>query len=194
MIEGPIPPDEPQRLAALRKLNVLDSGIEARFERITQMVRRLLNVPIASISLVDQTRQWSKSYPGLPSAETPRNIAFCPHTILGDEVMVVHNATNDPRFADNPLVVGDPHIIFYAGQPLRSPDGYKVGALCAIDHQPRTLTPEQLQTLKELAAMVEVELAALTPSKIREGLLAELGFSLKEPGISSAGAEPSGNL
>ena len=176
MIEGPIPPDEPRRLASLRELDVLDTDVEARFERITRMVCRLLDVPIAAVSLVDETRQWFKSVQGLGVREMERCVAFCPHAILGDETMVVNDAHGDPRFADNPLVLNDPHIVFYAGHPVRSPDGFKVGTLCAIDRKPRTLTADQLQTFKELAAMVEVELKALMKSEIQNGLMAELGI------------------
>lgn len=176
MIEGPIPSDEPQRLASLRQLDVLDTAIEARFERITKMVCRVLDVPISAVSLIDEKRQWFKSVQGLSVRETPRGIAFCPHAIVGEEIMVVSDAHADPRFSDNPLVVNDPHIVFYAGQPIHAPDGSKVGTLCAIDKKPRTLTADQMQTLKELAAMVEVELRALIKSEIRQGLMTEAGI------------------
>lgn len=175
MTEAPIPSDEPGRLAALRELGVLDTAAEARFERITKMVCRLLDVPIAAVSLVDEKRQWFKSMQGLDLHETSRGVGFCPHAIVGDETMIVSDAHADPRFADNPLVVNDPHIVFYAGQPLHAPDGSRVGTLCAIDRKVRSLTAEQRQLLKELAAMVEVELRAFIKSDIERGLKSEAG-------------------
>ena len=118
MIEAELPVNEKERLVSLRNLNVLDTPLEERFERITRMVCRALNVPIAGISLVDEARQWFKSIQGITTSETPRSIAFCSHAILKDELMVIPDATEDVRFVDNPLVTGDPNIRFYAGQPL----------------------------------------------------------------------------
>lgn len=139
-MQAPAIPDyERQRLDALRRLAILDSSAEERFDRITRMARNLFEVPISLISLVDGERQWFKSRCGLDAQETPRDISFCGHAILGEEIFVVEDATRDPRFADNPLVLGDPHIRFYAGSPLHIAGGYKVGTLCLIDRQPRQL-------------------------------------------------------
>src|SRR5438270_10055720 len=119
MIPPALPADEPERLAALQALHVLDTPPEERFDRITRVARRLFGVPIALISLVDARRQWSKSRQGLDLPEAAREVSFCGHAILGDEVFVVPDARQDPRFAANPLVTSEPHVRFYAGQPLR---------------------------------------------------------------------------
>ena len=161
MQAAPLPPDEALRLAALQKLRLLDTPGEERFDRITRLAQRIFGVPVTTISLIDAHRQWYKSSPGLEehiSRQTPREHSFCGHTILGDEAFVVPDASQDERFADSPLVVGEPNIQFYAGQPLAGPDGFKVGALCLIDRHPREMSPEDLQTLRDLGAMVEREL------------------------------------
>lgn len=158
MQEPAFPADEAHRLGALHALGILDSAPEERFDRITRVAQRLFEVPIALVSLVDANRQWFKSCQGLGARETPRSISFCGHAILGDATLVVPDALADARFADNPLVTGEPHIRFYAGHPLRVADGSRVGTLCLIDRQPRTLAPEELALLADLAAMVEREL------------------------------------
>lgn len=155
------PPDEATRLNTLRHLNILDTPAEERFDRITRMAKRLFNVSIALVSLVDENRQWFKSCIGLNASETPRDISFCGHAILGDDVFIVPDTTKDERFADNPLVINEPHIRFYAGCPIRFTNGSKLGTLCIIDQQPRIFTDEDLLILKDLASMIERELAAL---------------------------------
>ena len=157
----PLPSDEPSRLAALHGLGVLDTPGEERFERITRLARRLFEVPMAAISLVDRDRQWFKSHPGLELDQTPRDVSFCGHAILGDQVLEVPDASADPRFHDNPLVTGEPHVRFYAGCPLKTPDGSKIGTLCVMDTRPRTLSPDDHVVLRDLAEMAEQELAAL---------------------------------
>lgn len=157
-----IPPDESERQHALESLNILDTAMEERFERVTRLASRLIGVPIAAISLIDNDRQWFKSIQGLTSTETSRDVAFCAHTILGNDALIVEDATKDERFTENPLVTGAPGIRFYAGYPVRSPDGHKIGSLCVIDRQPRELTASQLEDLKDLAAMVEVEIKSRT--------------------------------
>nr|WP_254216719.1 sensor domain-containing diguanylate cyclase [Synechococcus sp. CCY 9618] len=147
-----------QRLAKLRSLCILDTTKESRFDRLTRMAQRIFNVPISLVSLVDENRQWFKSCIGLDASETLRDISFCGHAILGSEVFIVEDALQDGRFSDNPLVVDDPHIRFYAGCPLIL-DNRKLGTLCIIDQSPRSLDPDQIDTLKDLAAMVEHELA-----------------------------------
>ena len=153
-----IPPTEDRRLEALRALKLLDTGADARFDRITRIARRLFGVPIALISLVDANRQWFKSRQGLDAPETPRDISFCGHAILGDDIFVVEDALTDPRFADNPLVTGPPHIRFYAGAPLSSADGHRVGTLCIIDRQARFFPADDRQDLRELADWLQDEL------------------------------------
>lgn len=153
-----LPPNESERQKSLESLNILDTAIEERFERVTRLATRLIGTPIAAITLIDGKRQWLKSVQGLDASETPREVSFCGHTILGDKAMVVEDATKDERFHDNPLVTGNPNIRFYAGMPVHAPDGQRIGALCVIDRAPRQLTASQLEDLKDLAAMVEVEI------------------------------------
>lgn len=146
--------DEDARLAALRGYEVLDSAREEAFDRITRLASAIFEVPIALVSLVDEARQWFKSDHGLGVSQTPREVSFCGHAILERAPMVVSDAQGDERFADNPLVLGAPHIRFYAGAPLVTPRGQAVGTLCLIDRQPRSLTPAQRQVLSDLAALV----------------------------------------
>ena len=130
MKSPPLPPDESARIEALRALDVLDTQTEERFDRITRIAKNLFGVSIALVGLVDEHRQWFKSRQGLEASETPRDISFCGHAILGEEIFVVPDASLDPRFSDNPLVTGEPKIRFYAGYPLALPSGCKVGTLC----------------------------------------------------------------
>ncbi|MEE1674801.1 sensor domain-containing diguanylate cyclase [Agarivorans aestuarii] len=155
------PIGEASRLKALKDLDILDTQPEERFDRITRMAKRLFDVPIALVSLVDENRQWFKSCFGVDASETPRDISFCGHAILGDDTFQIEDALNDPRFADNPLVTGYPHIRFYAGHPLVTPEGEKLGTLCIIDTKPKSLSQDDLIALDDLAVMVEQELAAL---------------------------------
>lgn len=154
-----IPQDEQVRLETLRSLDVLDTLTEERFDRLTRLARRLFGVPIALVSLVDGNRQWFKSCIGLEASETSRDISFCGHAILGDEVFIIPNALEDERFADNPLVLDDPKIRFYAGCPL-SLNGHKLGTLCIIDQQPRRFEKEDIEALRDIASMAERELAS----------------------------------
>ena len=152
------PANEPERLAALCALEVLDTPAEPRFDRLTRVAQRHFGVQIALVSLVDAERQWFKSRQGLDAAETPRDISFCGHAILSEETLYVSNALEDERFADNPLVVGGPEIRFYAGAPLHAPGGERIGTLCVIDGEPRQLSAIDLGVLRDLADGVEAEL------------------------------------
>ncbi|MEO8599197.1 MAG: PAS domain S-box protein [bacterium] len=158
MPQAALPHDETERLALLHSLDLLDTLAEPAFDRITRLVARTLRVPIALISLVDTNRQWFKSRVGLDATETPREFAFCAHTILQNSPMIVGDAAKDARFADNPLVTGEPNIRFYAGTPIRTSDGTALGTLCAIDSQPRTLSQDELDTLIDLADLVSKEI------------------------------------
>lgn len=158
MPAAPIPPNDMQRLEALRACAVLDTAPEPAFDDLTALAARLCKVPIALISLLDEQRQWFKSVVGLPICQTPRQQAFCGYTILDDGPLVVENAVLDKRFFDNPLVTGAPGIRFYAGIPLRLQDGRAMGTLCVIDLQPRSLSDEQLADLKALARQAESQL------------------------------------
>jgi len=158
MQEPNIPPNETDRLATLHSLGILDTPRDDRFDRYTRISARIFDMPIAVISLVDRHRQWFKSTEGFDATESPRNISFCGHAILGDEVFEVRNALRDPRFRDNPLVTNQPNIRFYAGAPLEAPNGHKLGTLCILDIVPRQLSDEEKIRLKNLADMVVGEM------------------------------------
>lgn len=160
MPPAPLPPDESERLAALRALEILDTPEDDRFGVFTRLAARAAAVPMAALSLLDADRQWFKSAVGLTTRETSRDMAFCARTILTpDQPLVVPDATRDPRFADNPLVIGTPGIRFYAGVPVRSPSGHALGALCVIDVSPRDPAPGIIETLADLARGVSDALA-----------------------------------
>ena len=155
------PANEATRINTLRALHVLDTSPEERFDRLTRLAKRLFGVPIALVSLVDDDRQWFKSCQGLSATETPRDISFCGHAILDNNIFLITDASLDERFHDNPLVADEPHIRFYAGCPLSVPDGSKLGTLCIIDREPRQFSEEDKALLRDLARMAEQELAAL---------------------------------
>ena len=157
-ISFPIPDGEAARLEALRALDVLDTAPEEQFDRVTRLASQILDAPIALVSLVDEARQWFKSRVGLDATETPREVAFCTHAIMDDEVLVVPDATEDERFRRNPLVVGAPEIRFYAGAPLILSDHVRLGTLCVIDRRARTFSDEQAACLADLASIVVDEL------------------------------------
>ncbi len=161
MLKPGTPQNEQARLATLRSLELLDTAAEECFDRVTRLAKHLFNVPIALVTLVDEDRQWFKSCIGLNVSETPRDISFCGHAILGSSEFVIHDTHLDPRFADNPLVLEEPHIRFYAGNPIRALNGQKMGTLCIIDRQPRTLSKADIAALQDLTSMVEHELAAI---------------------------------
>jgi PAS domain S-box-containing protein len=161
-LPAPVLANETGRLAALHQFRILDTEREERFDRLTRLASLITGAPIALISLVDSERQWFKSRVGLEVAETNRDISFCGHAIVSDEIMVVPDALRDDRFAENPLVTGDPFIRFYAGVPLVARNGYRLGTLCVIDTQPRDgLTEIEKEALLTLAhtAMDEIELS-----------------------------------
>lgn len=168
MIEAPTPANEPQRLAALRALGLLDGKPERAFDDITELARRLLDVPIALVSLVDVDRQWFLSAAGLDAQETPRPISFCGHAIMQSDILIVPDATLDPRFHDNPLVVGDPFLRFYAGQPLRLADGMQIGTLCVLSPAPREDFDEMAQ--RTLARLGRLTLDAIALHAMRAEL------------------------
>jgi diguanylate cyclase (GGDEF)-like protein len=151
---APLPPDETARVEALRATQLLDSEPDELFDRIVRIVCTTLNAPVSLVSLVDSDRQWFKARCGVDARETARNVSFCAWAVLDDEPLIVEDASLDPRFADNPHVNGAPFVRFYAGVPLRS-GGRRIGSLCAIDYTPRTLAPQDLLVLKQLARMVE---------------------------------------
>ncbi|MCP9223802.1 sensor domain-containing diguanylate cyclase [Erythrobacter sp. LQ02-29] len=173
--------DEVARQAALDRLEVLDTGREQQFDKIAGLVRAVFEVPIVTVSLVDRHRQWFKAKIGIGASESARNTSFCTQTVERAEPLVVPDALADPHFADNPSVLGEPYLRAYAGAPLRTSDGYNVGALCVIDTRPRAFTPQQIELLKSFASLVvdELELRQiarsdqLTDALTRRGFLAE---------------------
>ena len=158
MIEPLLPVDEQDRLHSLCSLHLLDTPPEERFDRITRLAAALFDVPIALVSLLDDKRQWFKSRYGLEASHTARSISFCGHAITDGNVLIVPDTLLDPRFVDNPLVTGAPYIRFYAGLPISSPDGFLMGTLCAIDTRPRAETEIYIESLRDLAKLVEEEI------------------------------------
>lgn len=157
-----IPVNEAARLRTLRSLNILDTPREERFDRLTRLAKRIFDVPIATVTLIDGHRQWFKSRVGIDISETPRHMSFCGHAILGNEVFVISDASKDERFVDNPFVLNSPYVRFYAGCPLRYLDDSRLGALCIIDTKPREFEPGDIDALKDLAEIAERELVAVT--------------------------------
>ncbi|QRN94896.1 PAS domain S-box protein [Archangium violaceum] len=176
MIPPPPPADEPRRLRALHRLCLLDTPAEERFDRIVRTAARMFRVPIALVSLVDESRQWFKARVGLDDTSTARSLSFCGHALLTPDTFVVPDALEDVRFFDNPLVTGAPHVRFYAGQPIHAPDGSPVGTLCLIDRRARAFSGEERQQLEDLASWVELELNALTVQEARTALARQERF------------------
>ncbi|MFK8050670.1 MAG: sensor domain-containing diguanylate cyclase [Halioglobus sp.] len=178
---------EQARLETAARLDVLDTPVGDRFISLTRMAKRLFQVPIALVSLVDDNRQTFDRYPGVEVSEVPHIASFCDYTMLGDDVFCVPDASKDPRFEHDPKVASEPHIQFYAGYPLRSTDGLKIGTLCISDQKPRKLSSEDCDSLRDLAQIIERELAAvqlatldeLTNTNNRRGFITLAENSLK---------------
>lgn len=170
--------DEPGRLAALRRYDILDTGAEEEFEQIIQLVQRIFNMPMAAVTLIDSDRQWFKARRGLNVPETPRSMAFCHYTIATSEGLAVEDAEQDPRFAGTPLVVGAPHIRSYLGAPLRTPEGYQVGALCIIGNETRRFSAEDREILRRFSEIVvsQMELRQLASRDSLTGALTRRAF------------------
>jgi signal transduction histidine kinase len=171
----PLPENEEERLIALKSYNILDTAEDEDFDELTVLASAICQTPIALITLIDDKRQWFKSHPGIPQTETPKEIAFCTHTIVQtNDIMVVNDARRDERFANNPLVTGDTRVIFYAGVPLVNEDGFALGSLCVIDHQHKELTDVQTNALKIIAKQVinklELRRKAIVLEKINQDL------------------------
>ena len=177
-MKAPVKPkNEISRLHDLKDLNILDTPINKQFERITRITKALFHVPIVAISLIDQERQWFKSIQGLDVCETSRDVSFCGHTILQDEIFIINDAFLDERFKDNPLVTAAPKIRFYAGFPIKSKNGNKIGSLCIIDTIPRSYLAEELEKLKDMAALVEDELLNQKRHELQSNLIQKLDES-----------------
>jgi GAF domain-containing protein len=154
----PIPENEAERLAALREFDILDTDAEKVFDDLTRLATYICKTPIALITLLDSDRQWFKSKVGITATETSRDVAFCSHAIMQTDTFIVPNAAEDDRFKTNPLVTSEPSIRFYAGSPLTTSQGYKLGTLCVIDKIPRELSEGQLAALKALSFQVTTQL------------------------------------
>ena len=166
-----ITPDEAMRLQALRNLRLVDTPLDERFERLTRLAKRVLDVDIVAVSLVEADRQFFKSIQGFNACETSREISFCGHAINEQDLFLIEDARKDERFADNPLVTGPPKIVFYAGVPLHSPDGFKVGTLCALHTSPKKFTETDKDQLRDIAALVELELQVAASSAVQAALV-----------------------
>lgn len=181
MLAAKIPNNEYGRLQKLKGYQVLDTSAEKEYDDITKLASFICETPIALISLVDKDRQWFKSKIGLNPPELARDIAFCAHTILTDDVLIVSDSSKDQRFYDNPLTTNSPHIQFYAGAPLITPDGWKIGTLCVIDRKPRELSKEQLSALKTLSQNV----VALLELRLNRQKVKDLERAINEHSIVS---------
>ncbi len=174
--------DEFGRMAAVHRYEILDTPREAPFDRITGLVRAVLGVPISTLSLIDTDRQWYKSCVGMESTDLPRELSFCTHTIQSRAPLYVPDTLKDVRFAQYPSVTGEPYIRSYLGIPLATPDGYNLGALCALDVKPREFSDGQIEVLKSFAALAENELElrriaqidSLTGAATRRSFLLEM--------------------
>ncbi len=165
MKKAPIPDNDLERLEALRKYEILDTDVEKSFDQITKLASAICETPIALVSLIDKERQWFKSHHGLDARETPRDISYCGHAIMSDKILIVEDASDDQRFCDNPLLIGAPHVKFYAGVPLVDEEGFKLGTLCVIDHEAKKLSEKQIESLEALASNV-ISLLALRKKNI----------------------------
>ena len=157
-MNAPVPENEAARLETLRQYEILDTDPEESFNDLTRLAAYICDTPIALITLVDSNRQWFKARVGLDAKETSRDISFCAHAIMQDGPFIVRDALDDSRFRANPMVLSDPYIRFYAGSPLMSPEGFKIGTLCVIDREPRELSPKQMAALKILGNQVITQL------------------------------------
>lgn len=160
-----IPENEEERLKSLYLTDLLDTGSEERFDRLTRLAKKIFQVPVVLISLLDRERQWLLACEGLGTRETPRNVSFCGHAILQEGPFIVNDAANDERFHDNPLVTGEPHIRFYAGYPVHLPDGAVAGTLCLIHSTPRGFNDDDIALLRDLAFIVEDEFKIIGMAK-----------------------------
>jgi diguanylate cyclase (GGDEF)-like protein len=180
MIPAPIPENDAERVASLEGMTLLSTPREGDLDRITRTAQKVLGTDMALVSLVDADRQWFKSRFGLDTTETRRDISFCGHAILEDQTFIVESALEDERFHDNPLVAGDPKVRFYAGQPLTNDEGYRIGTLCVISSEPRTLDDDERQTLEDLGRMVEIVLDNRKLSETQAALLESLDSAKRE--------------
>jgi len=158
MKKAPIPKDELKRIASLYALDLLDTPPEERFDRLTSCATKIFHVPISTLTLIDANREWFKSCQGLSKTEGDRAISFCGHALVENEILIIKDTLKDERFADNPMVTGGPHIRFYAGVPIMSADGQRIGVFCIKDAKPREFSKEDQEILEGLASWAELEI------------------------------------
>jgi diguanylate cyclase (GGDEF)-like protein len=158
MVKPQNPENELKRLEILKSLNILDTLPENSFDRVTRIAKSIFGVSISLVSLIDKDRQWFKSSQGISIKETSRDTSFCGHAILGDDIFNIPDASKDERFSDNPFVIGNPNIRFYAGYPIKSSKGFNIGTLCIIDTKPKILTYNEKIILEDLASIINQEL------------------------------------
>lgn len=175
MVTPPQPANEASRLEALRTYNILDTLSEKDYEDITHLAAAICKTPVSLITFIDEDRQWFKSHYGTLETETKREYAFCAHALNSPkEALIIEDSRKDKRFADNPMVTGDPYVIFYTGMPLITPDGHALGTLCVIDHEPRKLSTDQLNALdilsKQVVTLLEMRKSNIELQKIKEEL------------------------
>jgi diguanylate cyclase (GGDEF)-like protein/PAS domain S-box-containing protein len=162
---------EAERLASLRRMDLLDTAAEPEFDELVELAAAICGTPMGLITLVDEHRQWFKAAQGIGVRETPIDVSFCLHAIRQPGIFVIEDAADDARFAQNPLVLGEPHVRFYAGIPIHSPDGLAVGTLCVVDNKPRTLSQTQTATLHVLGRQVSARLELREQRKTLESAL-----------------------
>ena len=153
-----MPKDEFKRIVSLIELDLLDTPPEERFDQLTRCATKIFHVPISTLTLIDANREWFKSRQGLSSTEGDRAISFCGHALVEDKILVIPDTTKDKRFADNPMVIGEPYIRFYAGVPIMSADGSRIGVFCIKDTKPREFSKDDIEILEGLAAWAELEI------------------------------------
>ncbi|MEM7454108.1 MAG: GAF domain-containing SpoIIE family protein phosphatase [Planctomycetota bacterium] len=171
MLLAPVIETEKERLQELRSLNLLDTPPEERFDRLVRLARSIFKVPVAYIALVDSERQWFKAKCGIAASETGRDVSFCSHTVARNKPLIIDDALEDKRFVDNPLVTGEPFVRFYAGYPLKGPDGNNIGTLCLVDSKPRKMSEHELSIFRDLAVAVEHELQMVDVIETQRELL-----------------------
>src|SRR3989344_2467671 len=188
MKKAPIPKNELERIVSLNAIGILDTPPEERFDQLTRAATKIFKVPISTLTLIDANREWFKSCQGLDVTEGDRAISFCGHALVENKMLVVTDTTKDERFLDNPMVIGDPYIRFYAGVPIMSADGHRIGVFCIKDTKPREFSESDESVLRGLASWAELEInlhdTSLTTLQRSEFLEKFLRSSLKKEDFS----------
>lgn len=179
-MSAPLPENEAERLRALHEMQILDTAAEKSFDDLTRLATYICKTPMAAITLIDSERQWFKSRVAIPAAETSRDISFCAHAILQERTLIVPNTLEDVRFLDNPLVTGEPHVRFYAGSPLTTVGGFRLGTLCVIDTVPRELSDGQRAALRALGRQATTQLELRSENNNLRSIIKELESNLGE--------------